>query len=92
VFVQQVRWTNWLKQYFASSRSLSTYVARRLASYWIGVLERNTFYFTSPRETNREFLEAAQKQRFEAVFKAVARGLSIQLPQWLRQLVEVDSK
>jgi hypothetical protein len=88
VFEQQVRWTAWLRQYFASSRSLSAYVARSLARYWTAVLERNSFYFASPRETKREFIEASQKQRFEAVFKTVAKGLSIRLPQWLCDLID----
>jgi hypothetical protein len=35
-----------------------------------------------------EFAEAGRKQRFELVFKAVARGLSIELPEWLRNLVD----
>jgi hypothetical protein len=86
VFVQQVRWTGWLKRYFASPRSMSALVAKSLAGYWTAVLERNTFYFTSPRETKREFFEASQKQRIEGVFKAVAKGLSIRPPEWLRDL------
>ena len=62
-------------------------MAKSLASYWTAVLERNTFYFTSPRETKREFIEASQKQRVEAVFKTVAKGLAIRLPQWLHDLI-----
>jgi hypothetical protein len=87
VFVQQARWTAWLRQYFASSRSLSAHASKGLANYWIAVLERNAFYFIAPRETKREFIEASKKQRFESVFKVVARGLSVRLPQWLSDLV-----
>lgn len=88
VLTQQVRWTGWLRQYFRSSHSLCAHVAKGLANYWIAVLERNAFYFTSPRETAMEFAEAGRKQRFELVFKAVARSLSIELPEWLRNLID----
>jgi hypothetical protein len=87
VFKQQARWIGWLRRYFALSRSLSAYMAKSLASYWTAVLERNSFYFTSPRETKREFIEASQEQRVEAVFKTVAKGLAIRLPQWLHGLI-----
>jgi hypothetical protein len=87
VFIQQARWTAWLRQYFETCRSLSAYVARGLSNYWTAVFEKNAFYFASPRETKREFSEAARKQRVDSVFRAVAKSLSLTLPQWLSVLL-----
>ena len=87
VFVQQARWTSWLKQNLSSSTSLSAYVANSLAAYWNAVLEQSAFYFTSPRETKRELIEASQRNSFEFVLRTVAKGLSVRLPQWLNDLV-----
>jgi len=88
VFVQQVRWLSWLKQYFASTKSLSTYVAKCLATYWNAVVEQNAFYFTTPSEVKRELGEASKWNSFEPVFRAVSKGLSLRLPQWLNDLLE----
>lgn len=87
VFIQQARWTSWLRGYFGTCRSLSSYMANGLSSYWSAIFERNTFYFSSPRETRRAFAEAAQKRRIESVFRAVAKSLSLNLPQWLNDLL-----
>jgi hypothetical protein len=87
VFMQQTRWTAWLRDYFGNSRSLTAYVAQGLLSYWTAVFERNTFYFSSPRETRREFTEATGKKSVESVFRTVAKSLSLNLPQWLSDLL-----
>jgi hypothetical protein len=92
VFVQQARWLSWLKQYFASTKSLSTYVAKSLAIYWNEVVEQNAFYFTAPSEVKRELDEAAKRNSFEPVFRAVSKGLSLRLPQWLNDLLRDSNR
>ena len=87
VYVQQTPWTPWLKQYFGSSATQSAYVADGLSRYWLAVLDRDSFYFRSPRATRKDFLAAAEKHRIEPVLKAVAGGLSISLPKWLNDLL-----
>jgi hypothetical protein len=86
-FVQTTPWTFWLKQYFGSSATQSAYVADGLSRYWIAVLDRDSFYFRSPRTTRKEFIAAADKHRIEPVLKAVAIGLSLSLPKWLNDLL-----
>lgn len=92
VFVQQARWISWLKQYLNSSKSLTAYTAGSLTNYWGAVLEQSGFYFTTPRETKRELIEASRRNTLEPVFRAVANGLSLRLPQWLDDLLRISGQ
>jgi len=87
VFMQTTPWTFWLKEYFGASATQSAHVADGLSRYWLAILDRDSFYFRSPRTTRKEFVAAADKHRIEPVLKAVAGGLSLSLPKWLNDLL-----
>lgn len=87
VFVQQARWTSWIKQYFGSSKTQSAHVADGLSRYWLAVIDRDPFYFRSPLATKKHFVAAAESRRVESMFKAVAGDLSLSLPKWLSDLL-----
>jgi hypothetical protein len=87
VFVQQVRWTPWLQQYFGSSKAQSADVADGLSRYWLALIDRDPFYFRFPEGTKRDCTAAAESHRVESIFKAVAGGLSLSLPKWLNDLL-----
>ena len=85
--MQQAPWTQWLKRYFGSSATQSAYVADGLSRYWLAVLDRDSFYFRSPKTIRKDFLAAADKHRIEPVLLAAAGGLSLSLPRWLNDLL-----
>jgi hypothetical protein len=87
VFVQELRWLSWLKRYFESSRTQSAYIAEGLSRYWLAVLDKAPFYFSSPAATKNSFTAAAGTHRVESIFRAVAGALSLSLPQWATDLL-----
>ena len=90
IFVQQVRWVPWLKQYFGASKAQSADMTEKLSSFWLAVIARDPFYFRSPQATTEAFSTAAEISRIEPIFNAVAAGLTLSLPDWLKTQLHVN--